>query len=492
MTSGDARARKMCRKLRKINSYATYMKKTVISVKEFGLMLLCLMVAFAPLTSCQKEKTANVEDLLSTVPSSAGMVVGFNLSSLLEKAGCKIDGSSVTPGKEIKESLDAAPAGKQNDLIKALLSGETGIDPVGAILFTDAYNTYFTAAIADTEKYSDFIVKQTELPFEDAGDNVRISGCVAISGAQTWIGLSNGSLDAKAIKNYANLDKTQSFASLEAAKDMTTMTHDIVGFGQIKNFIAGRLSFSNEALLNLCMGFLFDNATALSFYQDFNNGEVISKAMVLNDKSQPAKYLLPADKISVDEVKKLPANANTLAAAAISKTLVKKVSKMAESFGGTLPATFSAVANVLDGTSAIAIGTPETMDPSYSAIIATDGKAPLEMMQFLSTFGNTQKEDKIVKLSKGEVNGALEVEKMADRLKGATIGVVSHLDADSNDDAVSMLGMIDRSFESAGAVFTTLTATLTPESNSLSLNLNAETANKDENSLLALLQAALK
>ena len=137
------------------------MKKTVISVKEFGLMLLCLMVAFAPLTSCQKEKTANVEDLLSTVPSSAGMVVGFNLSSLLEKAGCKIDGSSVTPGKEIKESLDAAPAGKQNDLIKALLSGETGIDPVGAILFTDAYNTYFTAAIADTEKYSDFIVKQT-------------------------------------------------------------------------------------------------------------------------------------------------------------------------------------------------------------------------------------------------------------------------------------------------------------------------------------------
>ena len=468
------------------------MKKTVISVKKFGLLLLCLMVALAPnLTSCQKEKTANVEDLLSTVPSSAAMVVGFNLNSLLEKAGCKIDGSTVTPGKEIAASLESAPSGKEIDILKAILSGEAGLDPVGAILFTDAYNTYLTAAIADTDKYSEFIMRHTELPFDDAGDNVRISGFVAISGAQTWIGLTGDPLDAKAIKNYANLEKTQSFASLDAAENMTTMTHDIVGYGQIRSFIAGRLSFSDEALLNLGLGFLFDNATALSFHQDFLKGEVVSKAIVLNDKAEPAKYLLPADKISIDEVKKLTGTANTLAAAAISKTLVKKVSKMAESFGGSLPATFSATANVLDGTSAIAIGNSDSGANAYSAIIATDGKAPLEMMQFLSTFGNTQKDGKIVKLTRGEASGALQVEKMADRLKGATLGIVSALDPNS-DDVVSMLGMVDPSFRAAAASFKTFSLTLNPESNSLSLNLSAETENPEANSLLTLLQNALK
>lgn len=468
------------------------MKNTSNYLRESGLALLCLLSLFLPaLTSCQKEKSANVEELLSTVPSSAGMVVGFNLNSMLEKAGCKVDGSAVTPSKDLKAALDATPSGKQNDILKAILSGETGLDPVGALIFTDAYNTYLTAAIADTEKYTQFVLQQTELPFVDSGDNVRISGYVAISGAQTWIGLTSDPVDAKAIKNYANLDKTQSFASLPAASEIATMTHDIVGYGQIKNFVSGRLSFSDEALLNLAMGFLFDNASALSFYQDFNKGEIISKVMVLNEKAQPAKYLLPADKISVDEVKKLPATANTVAAAAITKTLVKKVSKMAESFGGTLPATISATANVLDGTSAIALGSADSSE-AYSALIATDGKASLDMMQFLSTFGNTQKDGKIVKISKGEVAGALEVEKIADRLKGATIGIVSHIDTDSDEKAVSMLGMLDPSLRSASAMVNTFSITLNPESNSLSLNLRAETENTDANALSSLLKVILK
>ncbi len=46
------------------------MKKTIFSVKTLGIALLCAFVALIPsLTSCQKEKAADVKDLLSTVPS---------------------------------------------------------------------------------------------------------------------------------------------------------------------------------------------------------------------------------------------------------------------------------------------------------------------------------------------------------------------------------------------------------------------------------------
>ncbi|MDE6337463.1 MAG: DUF4836 family protein [Muribaculaceae bacterium] len=303
------------------------MKKTVISVKTLGIALLCAFVALIPsLTSCQKDKTADVNELLSTVPSSAGVVVGFNLNALLEKAGCKVEGSSITPGKELQEILASSESSSNQakESIKMILSGESGIDPVGAIVFTDAYNTYLTAALADTEKFCDFVVKQTELPFENADGNVKVSGNIAVSGAQMWVGITSSTIDAKAVKNYASLDNAQSFASLDVASDIATMTHDVVGYGQIKNFSRSGLPLGNATTMTLAAGFLFENASALTFNLDFLKGEFTSKVMLLNDKGNPAKFLLPANKISLDEVKRLPATANAIVAVPSPKTLSRK------------------------------------------------------------------------------------------------------------------------------------------------------------------------
>lgn len=457
------------------------MKKTVISVKTLGIALLCAFVALIPsLTSCQKDKTANVNDLLTSVPSSAGIVVGFNLNALLEKAGCKVEGSSITPGKELQEIL-ASPtfsSGQSKEAIKMILSGESGIDPVGAIVFTDAYNTYLTAALADTEKFCDFVVKQTELPFEAADGNVKVSGNVAVSGAQMWVGITSNTIDAKAVKNYASLDNAQSFASLDVASDIATMTHDVVGYGQLKNFARSGLPVGNVTTMNLAAGFLFDNASALSFNLDFLKGEAKAKAALLNDKGQPAKFLLPANKISLDEVKRLPATANAIVAAALTKDLIKKITNIAESFGGGFPVQISDALSSLDGTTAIAIGSIDNPENALTAVIATDGKPSLDFMNFLSQFGNTQKDGKIVKLVRGEVSGALDVPKMADKLKGATIGVVTSTNSDM--------------LNGKGLGINTTAVTLNPDNGSLSLNTWIQTSEPDTNALLTLLKNIAK
>ncbi len=52
-------------------------------------MLMCLIVGLLPaLNSCKKD-SADISDLVSKVPSSAEAVIGINLGSLLEKAGCR-------------------------------------------------------------------------------------------------------------------------------------------------------------------------------------------------------------------------------------------------------------------------------------------------------------------------------------------------------------------------------------------------------------------
>ena len=82
------------------------------------------------LNSCKKE-SADVTDLLSSVPSSAGVVVGFNLQSPLEKSGCKVDGSEITPGAEVASFLESRKDVKssEREIVKLILNGESGIDP---------------------------------------------------------------------------------------------------------------------------------------------------------------------------------------------------------------------------------------------------------------------------------------------------------------------------------------------------------------------------
>ena len=111
-------------------------------------------------------------------------------------------------------------------------------------------------------------------------------------------------------------------------------------------------------------------------------------------------------------------------------------------------------------------------------MIATDGKPSLDFMNILSQFGNTQKDGKIVKVVRGEVSGNLDVPKMADKLKGATLGLV----ASTNSEPLNWNGL----------GITTAAVTLSPDNGSLALNTWAATLEPDTNALLTILKTLAK
>lgn len=75
-------------------------------------VLLCLLVALMPLFNSCKKEPLDISDIIGTVPASAGFVGGLNIRSLLEKAGCDIDGTEIKPGKDLEEWIASKSKGK--------------------------------------------------------------------------------------------------------------------------------------------------------------------------------------------------------------------------------------------------------------------------------------------------------------------------------------------------------------------------------------------
>lgn len=438
--------------------------------------VVCLLAALLTgLGSCKKEK-ADVSDLLSTVPSSAGAVVGINLGSVLEKAGCKVDGSGITAGPELEKWIESQKeyAGSQKEAMKLFFSGESGVDPAGAIFFVDAYSSYITAMLADTPKFTAFVEKQSGKTFEET-DGVKVCGNVAVIGAQTWICLSSqDAIDARAVRNYATLQESQSFMSCGFAPEIAGMDKDLVGWGKIQAFTGHGMSISDIATLNMLTGILFEDATAVSFSCDFLKGRFEGKVSPLNDKGEPAKYLLPADKVDLGLVKKLASTAEFVGAMSITKDFMKKIEKISSSLGGNMFGPVVKTLACLDGTVAVALSDIDNPGAGISGVVSTDGNPSLDFMSMLSRMAPTRKDGKLVYLKNGEVKGALDVDKAADFLKGATFGIV-----------------VNAGTQSLGAPvegIKTIAMSLVPDGGSLTMDLAVESTNPDENIIVTLLR----
>lgn len=453
-----------------------HMKRHVSFFKTAGIAMLCLLAAVVPaLNSCQKKST-DVTDLLKTVPSSAATVVSINLASLLEKGGCKVEGSEIKPNGEIEKWLakDTQFSPTQKEVIRMVLSGESGIDPIGAIFFTDAYNSYVTVALADTDKFIAFAEKSEGKTFTDNGNGVRVCGNFAIKGAQAWMSVTKaGQIDANAVSNYSELEESRSFLTTPYSVELSKMSVDIAGYGQMKGLLRN-LDIRNSASVMLLSGLVYENASAFSFTIDFKKGAVNASAIVLNDKGEPAKYLLPTDKIDVDKVKSLGTDANAVVAFSISKSLVEKVQKLGEQLAGQAATSMMESFNSLDGTAAIAFTDPSSPDKGISGLVTTDGKASLELMQLISQLGNTQKDDKLVRFSKGALSGNIKIADAADLLKGSSLGFV--IDASAVGDKMAETGL------------KTMSLTAKPDKGGMRIDIDLKTTNQNENSLLTILK----
>lgn len=443
----------------------TLTRKPYVSALVFMFAILAGMLG-----SCQKE-TADTGDLLATVPSSSGFVAGINLKSVLEKSGCKVDGSEIKAGDAVTAWIDSKKDAmdSRRNALKLFLDGESGVDPSVAIFFTDAYNNYLTASLADTEKFENFVATQSGEQFEDAGNGVRTCGNVAVKGVQAWICVSsNNTIDSKAVANYATLGDSQSFLKNGISSDIAKMTSDIVGWGDIKSFSKAGLPVGQLSSANMLLNAAFDGASSVSFNVDFRKGEAAASLKVLNSKGENAKCLLPLAKLDVPTVKSIGESAQLLVAVSITSDFVKKLDKI----GGSMLGQITEMLKPVDGTVAVALGNLNDPESSLEGVVTTDGDPTRDFMSMLSQFGNTKKDGKLVRFSKGSVSGGVDVSKASDDMKGAFAGVVADL------------GGLEEN-----PMFKILSVMMVPDGGGVRCDITLESGDASKNILLSMIEA---
>lgn len=455
------------------------MNKESFVGKPFKSALLCLLVVLTgTLGSCRKE-TADTGDLLATVPSSSGFVAGINLKSLLEKTGCKVDGSDITVGESLSAWVESKNSnGEGRNAFKLFLAGESGVDPSVAIFFTDAYNMYLTATLADTEKFETFVSSQSGEQFVDSENGVRTCGNVAVKGAQAWICVSShNTIDSKAIANYATLGESQSFLKNEYSSGIVTMTSDVVGCGDIKalsrfGILSGQYS---TALMMLTAS--FEDVSLLSFNVDFQKGKALASIGLLNGKGKSAKCLLPMSKVDLNTIKSIGGDAEIVFAFSLTKDFMKKLEKIGGSFIGQFMEDLKCVDGTVAGAVGVANKSERSMDieAALDVVVTTDGNPSKDFMDLLSRFGKTKKDGKFVRLSSGEVNGGLNVENASEFMKGSYGGVVADFNKFASDSVIKTVAVV-----------------MVPEDGGIKYDVTVESSDPSENILLSMIKSDTK
>lgn len=149
---------------------------------------------------------------------------------------------------------------------------------------------------------------------------------------------------------------------------------------------------------------------------------------------------------------------------------------MSGSLGGNMLGEYMSIIRTIDGTVGAAICGSDKNGMAYNAVVSTDGKPSVELMNMMSEFGSVQKDGKILRLSKGTMTGALNVAEEASNMKGATMGVAFGLDG------ARMQG-VEKALKS-------VSLTMTPEGESLRYNISVKGYDKDENILLSVIKSS--
>lgn len=443
------------------------------------IVMMTLIVALGALSSCKNDKGADAEDLLSSVPSSASMVGVADIRNLAEKAGCKIDGNSITASEELKKVIDGILNTDTREAVRMLLDGEAGLAPSSIVAFTDSYDSYIVGNVADMEKFRNYVESKTGEKFVKEG-NVETCGSVAVSGSRAWMSVgSKTKVNAQAIANFSTLSRQSSFMSRDIADKLANTTDDLSVWADINALAGGAsMSMSDKTYMRMILSALFDDAASLAFNLNFEKGEFTANGEVLNSKGEKAKYLLPAGKLDVKTVKSLGGNADIVTALNIESSLVKKIESMASSLGGALPAAYINLLKPLDGTLAFAISGYQGQQQGLRAVITTDGKPTVELNNMAAAFGQVKNDGKYIRIQdNGPATGGQSLEELAEILKGATAGVV--LD-----------GKVVSDYQKNGkpADISRMAMMLVPTGGGLELQLRIAAADSKENAFVTFLK----
>lgn len=430
-----------------------------------------VLVMLLILGACSGNNVANISDLLATVPNDASAVVAFNVRSALEKAGCTVEGSKVTMNKTIEKALENSSGSD----IKRFFNGEYGVDPSAAVIFVEGHEIYLTGYLAQPSQFKKAVEKETGAPFE--GSPVETSGNIALKTQQFWVRLSHkNEINTDEIARFTSLTDRLSFLANDYGDNLADLNHDIKGWSNIIGlFNTAGLDFQSRSLLRMIMESVFEDAEDLTFEADFEKGRFVAVTRILNENGDPAKYLLPAEKIDISAIDKAPETANFLMAIATPERFISEIRKQVGDKGISVIGAILPMLECVDGTTVAAIGT----DGSFSGIIPTNGNGTSRLADLLSTQLNAQvsKDGNNLLFSHGTVSGPIVTKDVASRFKGASIGLVM-TPATNPGAGDPSIGLKDISVMFEGT------------EGSLQLRLEAESIDQSENILISVLQNA--
>lgn len=434
---------------------------------RFLLPLLTAMTLFLP--SCTSEESADAGDLIATVPSDASTVVVANVKALLEKSGCKVDGSKITPSQAV---LDKLGKEKNAGYARIFFNGESGVDPSVAILFRVGYNTYITGQADDPSKFKASVEKEFGSKFSTE-EGIDIAGNVAVADNRFWVCMDQSTIDARDIRHFITLDKTQSFLSNPYADHLCKIESDVEGWGNIGGLLnTANVDFQQRATLQVALQTLFEDPSSVTLSLDFLNGKAEFKASVINSKGNPAKYLLPTAKVDMNAISSIGGTADAVAALAIPHKLIEMMQKDAGAKGPSVLGVYLQALSSLDGTTAVAFGADAS---ALRGVVMTDGKNTQQLATFLNGMGvQTTVDGKMLRLTRGNLTGQSQVADIAAPLKGSVGGISTSVPTELGG------GM--------AAKATSGSLTLHAAGNSLTINVTLTTADTKKNFLETILE----
>lgn len=383
------------------------------------LLVTSLFAGFSLLPSCSKGAEADIEDLLLTVPSDASAIAAINIRSILEKLDCRIEGSTVTPGKEMAEMIAKSDGKKE---LTRFFKGDYGIDPSVAIVFAEGADLYLSGYLADPSKFKSEIEKEGEEKFSTA-DGVECAGNIAVKGTRFWVCLShNNVIKTAEIARFTSLSEKLSYMSVGNASELADLDHDIKGGGNIAGILnVSPADFTTRSMIRMTLEALFADAEGFAFHADFDKGKMVSEVSLLTEKGSPAKFLFPTGRVDIGAIKQAGESADIVIAAGLSQKMIKQLQQQIGSKGISMFNVILQSFSSVDGTCVALVNN----EGKVSGFFTTTGDGTSALSDLLTSTGmKVTKDGKLVRFSNDPVTGLLNVAEVSDMFKGALAGAV--------------------------------------------------------------------
>lgn len=371
---------------------------------------------------CGKDKSADLTDLLVTVPSDASGVMAVNVRNILEKCDCKVKDGKVEPGKKMKEALSGIKNASDREGVMRFMTGGYGIDPSVAMMFVEGQDVYLIGFLDEPSRFKAQAEKESGDKFESHSD-IETCGNMAVKGNRFWIRVSHrNDISSDEISRFMSLNDKLSFLSNRASKDLAELDHDIEGWGNIGGiFNVLDMGFTQKSMTRMAIGAFYADAEEFTFEADFDRGELEAELTLLNSKGKPAKFIYDTRRIDVASVKDAGSKGESVIAAAISPSMVEKLKENVGDKGISMMAVYTQLLSSVDGTCVAVQGRNGTI----RGLFTTKGEGTAPLSDALSSMGcKTSKDGKVLRFDSGDVQGDMNVADVADEFKDALAGIV--------------------------------------------------------------------